>query len=56
VIKRFVAWGFWKVYHYLRLQGHEWNNKRVYRVWKKEGLNLRLPPQRKKYVVNTKSY
>lgn len=48
VTKRFVAWGFWKVYHYLRLQGYPWNNKRVYRVWKSEGLNLRLPPQRKK--------
>ncbi len=48
VTKRFVAWGFWKVYHYLRLQGYSWNNKRVYRVWKQEGLNLRLPPQRKK--------
>ena len=48
VTKRFVAWGFWKVFHYLRLQGHTWNHKRVYRVWKEERLNLRLPPQRKK--------
>jgi len=48
VTQRFVAWGFWKVYYYLRLQGHRWNHKRVYRVWKEEGLNLRLPVQRKR--------
>ncbi|MEO1255721.1 MAG: IS3 family transposase [Bacteroidota bacterium] len=48
ITKRFIAWGFWKVFHYLRLQGYPWNHKRVYRVWKEEHLHLRLPPQRKK--------
>lgn len=48
VTKRFVAWGFWKVFHYLRLQGYTFNHKRVYRVWKEEGLHLKLPPQRKR--------
>jgi len=48
VVKRFVAWGFWMVFHYLRKQGNSWNHKRVYRVWKEQGLNLRRPPQRKK--------
>lgn len=43
-----MAWGFWMVFHYLRHQGHLWNHKRVYRIWKKEGLHLRLPPKRKK--------
>jgi putative transposase len=48
VTRRFVAWGFWLVFYYLRRQGHPWNHKRVYRVWKQEGLHLRLPPRRPK--------
>lgn len=46
--KRFVAWGFWLVFHYLRRQGRPWNHKRVYRIWKAEGLHPRLPPKRPK--------
>lgn len=48
VTQRFVAWGFWMVFHYLRRQGHPWNHKKVYRIWKAEGLHLRLPPKRSK--------
>ena len=48
VNKRFVAWKFWKAFHYLHLQGYTWNHKRVYRVRKEEELHLRLPAQRKK--------
>ena len=48
VTKRFVAWGFWMVFYYLRRQDHPWNHKRVYRIWKAEGLHLRLPPKRTK--------
>lgn len=48
VTKRFIAWGFWLVFHYLRRQGHPWNHKRVYRIWKAECLHLRLPPKRPK--------
>ncbi len=44
--KRFVAWGFWMVFHFLRRQGHPWNHKKVYRIWKSEGLHLRMPPKR----------
>lgn len=45
---RFIAWGFWMIYYYLRRQGHPWNHKRIYRIWKAEGLHLRLPPKRPK--------
>ena len=48
ITKRFVAWGFWMVFYYLRSQGHLWNHKKVYRIWKAEGLHLRLPPKRPK--------
>ncbi len=46
VTKRFIAWGFWMVFYYLRCNGYTWNHKRVYRVWKQEELHLRLPPKR----------
>jgi putative transposase len=46
--QRFIAWGFWKVFHYLRNQGYAYNHKKVYRIWKQEGLHLRLPPKRKR--------
>lgn len=45
-IQEYVAWGFWMVYHYLRREGHTWNHKRVYRVWKQEQLHLRRKPKR----------
>lgn len=48
VTTRFVAWGFWMIFHYLRRQGHPWNHKRIYRIWKAEGLNLRRPSKRSK--------
>jgi putative transposase len=48
VAKTFLAWGFWMIFHYLRNQGFDWNHKRVYRVWKEEGLNLRKAPKRPK--------
>ena len=48
VTKRFVSWGFWMIFHYLRKQGYPWNHKRVYRIWKVEGLHLRRPPKRPK--------
>jgi putative transposase len=44
--KRFIAWGFWLVFYFLRRKGHIWNHKRVYRVWKAEKLHLRLPARR----------
>ncbi|NRA51861.1 MAG: IS3 family transposase [Phaeodactylibacter sp.] len=48
VTTRFIAWGFWMVFHYLRNQGYSWNHKKVYRIWKAEQLHLRVPPKRPK--------
>lgn len=47
--KRFVAWGFWMVFYFLRNSGRiQANHKRVYRVWCAKKFNLRLPPKRSK--------
>ena len=46
ITKRFIAWGFWMVFHFLRREGHGWNHKKVYRVWKAEALHLRVTPKR----------
>jgi putative transposase len=48
VIGTYLAWGFWMVFHYLRRQGYGWNHKKVYRIWKAEGLHLRKVPKRAK--------
>ena len=40
-------WGFWKMYHRLRNQGKPYNHKRVYRVYKEQGLHLRVKPKKR---------
>ncbi len=39
--RKHPAIGFWQCYHRLRLAGHRWNHKRVYRVYRTLGLSIR---------------
>jgi putative transposase len=51
VLEKRPRWGFWKCYDRLRLDGRQWNHKRVRRMYRSLGLNLprrtkRRPPRR----------
>ena len=45
--ERKPRWGFKKMYDYLRNQGHGWNHKRVHRVYRELGLNIRVKPKKR---------
>jgi putative transposase len=40
-------WGFPKMFAYLRNQGHRWNHKRVRRIYRELGLNLRVKSKKR---------
>jgi len=42
------TWGFGLCFLYLRnVQGHSWNHKRVYRIYREQELNLRIKPRKR---------
>lgn len=51
LVGRWPRWGFWKCFNWLRAKGHEWNHKRVWRIYRAMKLNL---PRRKKKIVLTR--
>ncbi len=40
-------WGVQKMIDYLRNQGHSWNHKRIRRIYRELGLNLRVKPKKR---------
>jgi putative transposase len=48
-----VRFGFWRIYVLIRREGWMVNHKRIYRLYKAEGLNLRTKrPRRRKAAAN----
>ena len=47
-------WGFQKMFAYLKNQGRSWNHKRVRRVYRALGLNLRIKPKKRLPVRDPK--
>jgi putative transposase len=53
IAERRPTWGFWMMYHRIRLDGHAYNHKRVYRVYTEAKLNKRRR-SRKRLVTRIK--
>lgn len=41
LLEKHPRYGFWALFHRLRRNGYGWNHKRVYRIYKALGLNIR---------------
>ncbi len=47
LVKKHPRWGFWLIHDKLRLEGHPWNHKRLWRIYCQLGLNLRRHPKKR---------
>lgn len=47
IAERKPRWGFKKMYAHLRNQGYRWNHKKIHRIYREMGLNLRIKPKKR---------
>lgn len=47
LVERRPRWGFWRMFHALRLRGHRWNHKHVWRVYRAMKLNPKRRSKRR---------
>ena len=47
LVERFPRYGFGKLFVLIRRQGHRWNHKRVHRIYRSLGLNIRRKGKRR---------
>lgn len=47
LVQRHPTIGFWQSFHRLRNRGHEWNHKKVRRIYRKMKLNIRRKPKKR---------
>jgi putative transposase len=49
IVAKHARWGFWKCHERLRLDGHQWNHKRTWRIYC--AMRLNLPRRARKRLV-----